>query len=905
MATDTTRPLLTTKLYVPPTRSRLVSRPRLIELLNAGLHRKLTLVSAPAGFGKTTLLSEWVAQCDRPVAWLSLDEGDNDVARFLAYFVAALRTIESLQDAIDGIEGGLASALQSAQQPDTESVLTSVINSIATDPRPFVLVLDDYYYIRAESIHEALTFLLDHQPPQMHLIIVTRTDPPLPLARLRGRGQLSELRQTDLRFTPEETAQFLNQAMGLELSAADLAALASRTEGWIAGLQMAAVSMQGREDVSGFVAGFTGSQHYILDYLVEEVLHQQPEEVQSFLLQTSILDRMSGSLCDAVTDTGNGQAMLENLEHANLFVLPLDDSRHWYRYHHLFADLLRQRLHQLYPDLVHALHRRASEWYEQNGLARLAIDHALSAGDFERAGAMIERAAEAAMMWSEVATLQRWVEALPAEILRCRPLLSVYQAWILLLRGQPLEVAKARLKEAVDADTGSEVAGEVAAIQGVIAAYKGEFSQTAELARRALDLLPEDRLFLRSLVAGYMGFAQLYSSDLATATAALEEAAIIAEGAGNLTNAVLARCHLAEVSALQGRFDEAGKLYEQILESAVDNRGRQQPIAGMALMGLGRVLAERYELEAATRHLLDGITLIEKWGEIAAIQGYVSLSRVKQAQGDTSGALEAIQVAEQLAIKFDAMKVDDIYVGASKVRLAVAQGNFEALSDWVGEHGLDREVGLDELETELGRTPLSQYRAVEYMTLAQVRIAQGRLDDALGLLKPLLQAVESAGHAAWAVRILVLQAVALQARGDATQALSTLERALSLAEPGGFVLTFVDQGEPMARLLRQAASRGIASAYVQKLLAVFDVSKAESAEEAVVSRPPQPLIEPLSERELQVLRLLNTRLSSTDIAEELIISVNTVRTHIRSVYSKLDVHSRYEAVARAKQLNLL
>ncbi|MDH4136696.1 MAG: LuxR family transcriptional regulator, partial [Anaerolineae bacterium] len=372
-------PLLTTKLYIPPVRPELVLRPHLIERLNAGLHRKLSLVSAPAGFGKTTLLSEWVAGCGRPVAWVSLDEDDNDPVRFLAYFVAALQTIEA-----NAGESAL-NAFQAAQPPPMESLLTTLVNEIAAIPDPFALVLDDYHLISAQPIHDALTFLLDHFPPQMHLVIVTRADPPLPIARLRGRGQLTELRQADLRFTLDEAAEFLKQIMGLELPTDDVTALASRTEGWVTGLQMAALSIQSHEDVSRFIAEFTGSQHYILDYLIEEVLQRQPESVQSFLLQTSILNRMSGPLCDAVTGTGNSHAMLEHLEHANLFVFPLDDNQHWYRYHILFADLLRHRLLEVQPDLVPTLHRQASEWYERNGQMAEAIDHTLAVEDFERA----------------------------------------------------------------------------------------------------------------------------------------------------------------------------------------------------------------------------------------------------------------------------------------------------------------------------------------------------------------------------------------------------------------------------------------------------------------------------------------------------------------------------------------
>ena len=419
-------PILATKLYIPPPRPKVVLRPRLIERLNEGLDRKLTLISAPAGFGKTTLVSEWVAGSERPAAWLSLDEGDNDPTRFLTYLVAALQTIAP------DIGEGVLSVLQSPQPPPTESILTALLNEITAVPDDFVLVLDDYHVIDARPVDAALTFLLEHLPPQMHLVITTREDPQLPLARLRARGQLTELRAADLRFTPSEAAAFLNEVMGLNLSAEDIAALETRTEGWIAGLQLAALSMRGREDVPGFIRAFAGDNRYIVDYLVEEVLQRQPERVRSFLLQTSILDRLSGPLCDAVTGQEEGNALLEALERGNFFVVPLDDRRHWYRYHHLFADVLHAHLMAEQPDQVPTLHRRASEWYEQHGSAADAIRHALAAEDFERAADLVELAVPAMRRSRQEATLLGWLKALPDELIQCRPVLSVAYAGTLL-----------------------------------------------------------------------------------------------------------------------------------------------------------------------------------------------------------------------------------------------------------------------------------------------------------------------------------------------------------------------------------------------------------------------------------------------------------------------------------------
>jgi LuxR family maltose regulon positive regulatory protein len=910
----------------------MVSRSRLIKELNAGLPgqsghfaHKLTLISAPAGFGKTTLLSEWTATAGRPVAWLSLDEGDNDPTRFWVYFVAALRTIPSLSET--GVGESALAMLQSPQPPSMETVLPALINDIAAvsqhdhDGPSYVLILDDYHEIEAQPIHEGIAFLLDNQPRQLHLVLSTRADPPLPIARLRGRGQLTELRQTDLRFTHDEAAAFLNTCVGLNLSAKDVAALEARTEGWIAGLQMAAVSMRNQEDVARFIRAFTGSDRYILDYLVEEVLHREQESVQTFLLQTSILDRLTGPLCDAILVSGveeqqrggdhgtsvpqtpisaSGQEILEYLERNNLFVVSLDNERRWYRYHHLFADLLQHRLQQAQPDMVPLAHSRACAWYEHNGLIAEAIDHAIAAGDAEWAARLVEQAAESTMLRSEFATLLRWVEALPQDLLRTRPRLCVYQALAMVFGGQPLDIAQSCLQQAVEADVDGSIAGDVTAFRALMAAYRGEREQSANLAQRALELLPEESLFFRSFVTGFLGLAHLYSGEIEPATRAFKEAVRVSQKTGNLTISVLARCHLAELAMLQGKVDEAEALYEQAVDIATDDRGQPQPIAGVALIGLGRLEAERYNLEAATRHLTEGIELTEKWGEAGAISGYTGLARVRQSQGDERGALEAVQTAQRLAEKFDAMDVDDIGVGLCEARLWIAQGNIKAVDRWIEERDLDRDLNLEMLKEEI-RTAHSLYRFSEYATMALVRVAQGRPGDALSVLRPLLQAAEDAGWVAYCMEVSATEALALQAQGNTAQALAALERALSTAEPGGFVRTFAEKRPGMAELLYQAAAQGIVPEHAGRLLAALPEPEAPD----LFQEMPADMVEPLSKREHEVLQLIAEGLSNREIAHKLFLSMSTVKVHTYNIYGKLGVHSRTQAVAKARALGIL
>src|SRR6266568_2259498 len=601
-------PILATKLYIPRFRPHVVIRPRLIERLNEGLHRKLTLIAAPAGFGKTTLVSAWVAGCDRQVAWLSLDEGDSDPTLFLTYLVAALRTIAPT------IGVGVLGALQSPQPPPTETILTALLNEITTIPDNFVFVLDDYHVIEAKAIDHTLTFLVEHLPPQMHLVIVTREDPQLPLARLRARGQLTELRATDLRFTPSEAAGFLNQGMGLNLSTQDIARLSTRTEGWIAGLQLAAISMQGHQDATSFITSFTGSHHFVLDYLLEEVLGQQPESLQTFLLRTSILDRMSGSLCDAVllTPSGSGQATLEYIEHANLFLVPLDNERRWYRYHHLFADLLRQRLHQSFASSpgdegrdVAELHRRASQWYEDHGLSIEAFHHAAAAHDVERAERLIEGEGMPLQFRGAGAPVLKWLESLPTAVLDARPSLWVTYASALMMTGQhtaveeKLQAAETALQGAEPDDRPQDLVGRIASMRATVAVIQHDVETIITQSRRALEYLHPDNLPLRTATPWTLGYAYQLQGDRAAASRAYTEVISTGKSFGDSIYTIAATINLGQLQEADNQLSLATRTYRHVLQLAGDP---PQPIACEAYLGLARITYQWNDLDTAQQH---------------------------------------------------------------------------------------------------------------------------------------------------------------------------------------------------------------------------------------------------------------------------------------------------------------
>jgi LuxR family maltose regulon positive regulatory protein len=754
----------------------------------------------------------------------------------------------------------------------------------------------------------------------MHLIIATREDPHLPLSRLRARGQLGELRAADLSFTPSEAAEFLKGVMGLSLSTEDIAALEDRTEGWIAGLQLAALSMRGREDVAGFIRAFAGDNRYVVDYLVEEVLQRQPERVRSFLLQTSILERLSGPLCDAVTGQEGSNALLEALERGNLFVVPLDDRRHWFRYHHLFADVLRARLMAEQPDRAPTLHRRASEWYERNGSPTDAIRHALAAEDFERAAGLVELAA-LEMLGSSQETLYRWLMALPDEVVRARPVLSVYYAFALLGRGG-FEAVDAHLRDAerwldtsaetserreapsVDMVVVDEVAfrslpGTIAVARAYHAGALGDVFCAADHARRALDLLPDDDHLWRGAAASLLGIAYWTSGDLEAAYRSFADGVSHQQMTGHVRFQIAGTYILADIRIAQGRLNEAVRTYEQSLQVATE---QGEPVWGTAnlYVGLSELHRERGDLEAAKQHLLRSKELGEHVVGLpeTRYRWYVAMARIKEAQGDLDGALDLLDEAERQYV--ESPDPDVRPVAALKTRVWVAQGRLTEALGWTRERGLS------------AHDDLSYLREFEHITLARVLLARYKSDreeryihEAMGLLERLLIAAEEGGRMGSVIEILVLQALAHEAQGDSPAALVPLERALSLAEPEGYVRIFVDEGLPMARLLYEALSQGVESDYIRRLLAAFPVAESEQTASSPMRGSKSELVEPLSERELEVLQLIAEGLTNQEVATRLYLSLHTVKVHARNIFTKLAVKNRAQAVARGRALGIL
>lgn len=867
--------LLQTKLHAPKGRAALVPRPRLIAKLDEALSSPLTLISAPAGFGKTSLVLEWQAQSQQPMAWLSLEADDSEPNRFLDYLVAALQTLDST------VGQNLLPLLQSPQPPPIKTMLAPVLGDLNRLTQPALVVLDDYHVIQNQAIHEALVYLIDHLPPQLRIILTTRSDPPLTLALWRVRGQLGEVRADDLRFTPEEAQAFLS-GMGISLNTADVVALDTRTEGWIAGLQLAALSMKGRSDIAGFIQSFTGSNRYIGSFLVEEVLSRQPEAVQDFLLQTSILERLSGELCDALTGHSDGRQMLEHLLEANLFLIPLDDSGNWYRYHHLFADVLQARLRQTRGELVVELHLRASQWFEQQGFLYEAINHAAGV-DVSQAATIIETHAEAMFAQGELARLRTWLSKVPTDLLESRPKLSLIYGIVLATTGR-LHEAQRLLRDTralfEAPDLPPDIQGWLAQHQAHMARLRGDLSEAADFYHLALKHLPLSAIYARSIALVNLATVYIRMEDDPAAQATLEHLDPADHFAKDNLDLLLGWKY-----AHQGKLSIAAAKYQQVLtssQSSVRAMGFAHFRAmGVAHLGMAHILYERNDLPGAEISIRKATELLRNTVEQRALaHSYGLLSRIRSAKEVSSDSLGPLKEAEQW---LEETQIGDLalreIIATYRTALAMRQGRVQEWSR--GTHWGDIE----------SVPPVAGWQD---LIMARGLILQREFAAAVENLAELLAKKEKRNWVSEAIGILILQAVAFDSMGQTAQSKAALQRALMLGEPEGFCRSFVDEGKAVAELLRKLPlDDPRLKAYREHLLSAF------------AQAPVQPLPEGISPRELEVLKLIASGASNPEICEQLGITANTLKRHINSLFGKLGVDSRTRALVAAKELGLL
>ena len=901
-------PLFETKVQVPLRRAGLVARPRLRTLLDQGRRTMLTLVSAPAGFGKTTLVVDWLAEGSHgsAVAWLSLDRRDNDPAVFWPYLVA------SLHRALPQVGEMASHVLAPGSVRPGSGSMALLINALGSVGGDVILVLDDYHLIDSPDVQSSVADFVDHLPPQVHLVVVTRVDPALPLARMRARGELVEIRAADLRFTVEEAEDYFDQAVGVAVERHDVATLEARTEGWVAALQLAALSLRGREDVGRFVAEFAGDDRYVVDYLVEEVLQRQSAEIRTFLLETSILSRLEGALCDAVTGTTGGTARLEALDRANLFVIPLDDRRRWYRYHHLFADMLQARLLAEQPGRIVELHRRAADWLERHGDWAGAAHHALRGHDADRAAGLVELALPELRRNRQDETQRRWLDALPDEIVRERPVLIMGQVGALMIRSE-LDGVEARLAEAErwleptsDGQTGGNGHGRRAVVvddvafrrmpaaielyRAAVARIRGDHEGTRAHARRSLELVEPDDHIGRASPAALLGLERWSAGDLPEARRLYAEAMSSLELAGHLSDVLACDVAMADLQVAQGALTGAGRTYGAGLRLSA---GVDPPLRGVADMhvGLAELSLERGELDAARRHLRDRADLGDSLGlPQNPYRWRIAAARLAELDADLDGALALLESAERLYDNDFSPKVRP--VGAVRARMLASHDRWSAALAWASSRGLSADDDL------------SYVREYEHLTLARSLLAQHAathadqpLGDATRLIARLLDAAKAGERTGAVIESLVLDAVAQRALGNEVAAHEAVRRALALAEPEGHVVAFTGYGTALVSLLTQAATAPAGGAHARRVLAV------------VVPQGAALLVssgtEALSPRELEVLRLLGSELSGPEIARELVVSLHTVRAHTKSIYAKLGVTSRRAAVRRGQELHLL
>lgn len=932
--------ILKTKLYVPPTHSETIARPRLLTQLNDNIYRRLTLLSAPAGFGKTTLVSQWVAdrrfELSNPLlekaqqnprlttrlVWLSLDENDNNTRQFFTYLIAALQQIDPcIGHTVQGL-------LQSSQPLSADSIIATLINDLATLPHPIILVMDDYHSITSPELHEVMTFLINYIPPQMHLIIMTRIAPPWPLHLLRARGQMFEIGPNDLRFNFQETALLLKAITGLNFSADDVKAIEARTEGWVTGLYLAALSIQEHNQTADFISNFTGSHHYILDYLTQEIFYRQPETVQSFLLETAILARLSGPLCEAVTHHEDSQALLANLAHTNLFVVPLDNQRQWYRYHHLFAELLDHQLRQSYSTAqINQLHQRAASWCAENDLLHEAVQHALAAEDLERVERLIQDNMGLMYTRGELTIVQGWLEALPEDWRRSRPVLSLIYAWILFSIGkvsasqQLLQQIEQQLRLHPDAFSevqepqgdcsrhNGTIEQKLNALKAQVALTQGDIAGSIDLSRQLLAHLPQENVIWRGMIALNLATAYWLNGDMIAAEKTLAEYRTLSQVSDD-TAAMIATSNLAELQRMHGRYHQAASLYRRVLELAA-KEGQQvclPTIIGLAHVDLGLILYEWDDLEAAFYHLNQGIELGKRGaGPRVLVMGYCGLAHLSQVQGEFEAANSAIQQAKAVV---DGLEIGGLLtcVQLAQTDLWIAQGNLAEANRWLPSHQL------------IKTTSVERIYEFEQIVHARLLFARGKFEAALELLAHLQATAEAEQQNRTLIISLTLQALVHQAQLSSRsskdtmqshQVFNLLRQALMLGEQEGYIRIFLDEGAPMAALLLKFIQTYHpttpmslpTTGYVHRLLQAFKIGILPTQD--VQPAVGQLLVDSPTDREIEVLRLIAGGLSNREITDELVITKNTLRTHIKNIYSKLGTHNRIQAITRAKELNLV
>jgi LuxR family transcriptional regulator, maltose regulon positive regulatory protein len=891
----------------------LVPRTRLIEALDGGIARQLVVVCTPAGFGKSTLLAAWAREARLPVAWLSLDQDDNDPARFWRYLAAAVSRAHR------GAGGRVLALLTGATRPTFEAVATELINELAALPEEVVLVVDDYHVVESAPVLESFSRFVTSLPQQLRLVVTSRVDPPLPLAVLRARGQLAELRAADLRFTPEETSAFLQGTWGLDLSPEIVAALEARTEGWAAGLQLAALSLRGRSDPEAFVRAFTGTHRFILDYLSEEVLERQPERLRTFLLPTSILDRLSGPLCDALTGRSDGQELLAEVERANLFLTPLDQERRWYRYHQLFADLLRARLRQLDPDREQELHRRAAAWSEAHGLIDDAVRHALGAGQAVLAARLVERHVEEVVLGrGERVTMDRWISALPEDVVRSHPRLSLVRAMSAIIAGRLEETERLlAVAEAAATDDGerhdpsvgrsasimANVAAGTAIMRAELALLRGDADAERAFAAEAMaHLTPADRV-LGTFPGYHLAMADWLQGRIQEAGQGLAGVVAGRQAIGESFLAMWAAYDLGQVQRAEGRLRAAMRTYRQMLETAAPPGKPPVPAAGMALVGIAELELQRGHLDDAVRHATEGVGLCRHLIYTAPLAaGLATLAWIRHLTGDPAGALEVISEAERAVPNWGIAALLNPAI-PMRPRLMLARGDLAGVDRWVDERELS--------EQDQPAYP----REPEYLVLARLLLARHAPDRALRLLRFLATEAKAHGRIGSLIEVGVLQALALQATGVHDQALAILTRALLLGLPEGYVRVFADEGQPMAALLRRLVTRQRRSAppvgqavptdYLARILQTVEPTDRRPAPLGDHTAAVAGLSESLTDRELQVLRLLAAGKRNREIADELVVTLDTVKRHVTHIFQKLGAASRTQALAHARQLGLI